>query len=359
MTYIFNKITNFHNPNPLFFLCGVKYNEKNPDDDKRVVLKNHLKNKGYYSIILEENFIPGMNGQKLGYKFIELKNLNDVETLACMIVDGIFIIHESHSTASEIALFSSNESVAKKVFVLVPDAEIVEENHFSGFLYFGYKDIIKKPITFYPVIERYIVGENNSKILTYFNKNEIGGYLSQSIDNYIHKISCTQNLNIVKKGYNNRNSSIVYYFSSDSEIVASINVQVLKFYILALFNISDFRSEFKDTTKFFEAVSICEKWFKMVLISTIQANEKSSIMEYNFRFEILNCVNSRLNLRKAISFTFYAFHAIGWISIEPTEDRGISLSKKTEESEGFKAIYSRYSDLINEYELLDFEGFIL
>lgn len=359
MNYTFKKITNFHNPNPLFFLCGVKYNENNPHEDKRVVLKNYLNSKGYCSIILEEHFVPGMNRKKLGYKFIKLENLNDVETLACMLVDGIFIIHESQSTAAEIALFSSHESVAEKVFVLVPDIENSEEDHFSGFLYFAYKNIIKEPITFYPITEKHIISENTINIFTYFNSNQIGENLSTHIDDYICTINKTKNLTLAKRTYNNKYNSIVYYFTAGSIIRASINVQYLKYYILALFNISEFRNEFKSTTRFFDAVSSCEKWFKRVLLNTIIENEKTNNRDFKLEFEILNSINPRLDLRKAISLTLYSFHALGWISINPSENRGITISKKTEESSGFKSIYIKYADIINEYQPFDFEDFIL
>ncbi len=360
MNYSFKQIYDFNNPDPLFFLCGVKYNEKTPQEDKRVVLKNFLDEKGYHSIILEQHFVPGKNGEKLGYKFIELKNLNDVETLACMLVDGIFIIHESHSTAAEIALFSSHESVANKVFILIPDNENVEENYFSGFLSLGYANLIPKPIIFYPVTEKHLINEHNMKIFTYFNNNKIGENLKKEINKHLSTVIKAKKLKVIKCRYQmNIIDSISYYFSSDNVLCISVDVHLLKYYIMAIFNISDFRREFKHATKFFDVVSICEKWFGSILLNTIQCNEKIKINDFESVFVISNSVNTRLNLRKAISFILYSFHALGWVKIEPSDNSGISISKESETSTGFKSIYTKYTDIICEYQPLNLKGILL
>ncbi|MBV4420329.1 hypothetical protein KM800_13540 [Clostridium tyrobutyricum] len=356
MQYYFKNIAKYKNPVPLYFLCGVKYNFVNPKDDKRVVLKEYLEGKGYHCIILEENFVinKDKNGKMLGYKFINLENLNDVETLACMAVDGIFIIHESHSTAAEIALFASNNCIAKKTFVLIPDKENAEINHFSGFLLWGYSDLIAKREIFYPVTEKYIKNRVNVEIRTYFNKNIIGKNLSAKIDKFIDNKPDNKNLEIIESSYgkniNNLNS---YRIESNKKIHISIDLEILRYYTIAIFNIPEFRKDFRSANNFFEGLTICQKWLKKLFLNTVQKHRKEDISSLDCVFEISNSINARLNFRKAISFILYILHAMEWIKIDPRNEKGISISKRTDTSRGFKYIYEKYNNIISKEDLLD------
>lgn len=359
MSYYFKNISNFQNQDSIFFLCGVVFNANKPDEDKRVVLKKFLDKKGFSSIILEENFVIGQNSNKLGYKFIKIKNLNDVETLAGMIVDGIFIIHESHSTASEIALFASNDNIAKKVFVLVPDEENAQENHFSGFLSLGYKDLIRKPFKFYPVTEKHVINENNIKTYTYFHNNQIEEYLGKEIEKCILSTKKPFNLNLMRVSYHTNTINNISYYIFHNLIHISIDIQLLKYYMMAIFNISEFRIELRNTNTFIEGLEVCEKWFKKVLLNTIQSYEKIMIKDLECKFVLSNLINKRIDLGKAISFILYSFHALDWIKIEPSDDRGITISIRSETSKGFKAIYTKYADIMCEYKTLDLEEIVL
>ncbi|MCW6091722.1 hypothetical protein FC826_03000 [Clostridium botulinum] len=359
MKYYFKQIDKYENPIPLFFLCGVKYNEKNPDDDKRVVLKKYLESKGCFAIILEENFAPyaSKNNKKLSYKDIGLNNLNDVEALACMAVDGVFIIHESHSTAAEIALFASNEVVTKKTFVLVPDQENSQMQHFSGFLSFGYKNLLPKCLIFNPVTEKYFINEDKIEIKTYFNDNKIGHNLGIGIDNFMKQAHEIKQLQIIKSEFNKDGSKVnSYYIDSKNKIRVSLNVELLRYYIIAVFSIREFRQKLYETTSFLEGVILCEKWFKEILLNTLQRNEHENILNYDCIFRISNIVNSRLDLRKAISFILYIFNAVGWIKINSASREGITICRKTSSLIGFKAIYEKYSCIIFNEEFTDFEG---
>jgi hypothetical protein len=360
MKYYFRQISKYRNPVPLYFLCGVKYNNKKPDDDKRVVLKKYLDSKGCCSMILEQHFVLNKNNQRLGYEFIELKNLNDVETLACMAVDGIFIIHESHSTAAEIALFASNESVAKKTYILVPDEDNAETNHFSGFLWLGYKDLIPSYITFHPVTEKYIVNESKIEIKTFFKDNQIGENLGKEINKFINNSYDWRTLDISKSDYHTSyNKSVSYYIDSNKKIHIFVDVELLKYYMIAIFSISQFRDEIRNTSNYFQGLEVCETWFKTILLNTIQRDETINILDLKCKFNIANSINGRLDFRKAISFILFIFHAVGWIEIDPADNKGIAISKKTKTSKGFKFIYEKYADIICEEHQLDFEGILL
>lgn len=342
------------NPKPLFFLCGIKYNKKIPNEDKRVVLKKFLDNKGFYSLILEKDFPINK------YRLIGLDNLNDVETSVCMIADGIFIIHESHSTAAEIALFASNNPVANKVFILVPDKVNAGVDHFSGFLSLAYGPLITEPpIIFYPVTETHIISESNIKTFTYFNDNKIGKNLGGKINECISHIIKKRDLNVIKANYGEHIfNSISYYFISDNVICISIDVQLLKYYIIAIFSISEFRNELRNSKSFYKALAICEKWFIKILLNTIERNERKPIKDYKPKFEILNSTNPRLELREAISLILYCFDAFGWIKIPTIFNKGIAISKETVASTGFKSVYSNYADVIGEDKVLNLGGIL-
>lgn len=360
MRYYFNQIEHFKNPVPLFFLCGVKYNKRNPYDDKRVVLKKYLAMNKCYSIILEENFIPVpyKKGKiRLTYSEIGLNNLHDVETLACMVVDGVFVIHESHSTAAEIALFASNECLTDKIFVLVPDEENAQTKHYSGFLSFAYESLLPKYIIFNPVVEKNIINEENIEIKTYFNQNKIGKHLGEKIDEFVSKADDNKEIQIVKSKFNKKSRKLNSYYIENDKIYFFINIQVLRYYIIALFNILEFRNNFKKCNGFKESVCLCESWFKQIMMNTAQRNEKNDIFQYRSIFKISNVINSRLDLRKAISIILYMFHATGWINIDLSSDcKKVSICKKTDSSSGFKVVYEKYYNIILKEELVDFEG---
>ena len=105
------------------FLCGTKYG-RNSMKDKRNVIRNFIKtsNSCYKPIILEDNFIFKKNMSRfLVYDDIYMKDLYQVEMLTNYLSDKNIIIHESISTGAETGLFLSEEQMAKKTCLLVPD----------------------------------------------------------------------------------------------------------------------------------------------------------------------------------------------------------------------------------------------
>ncbi|EGT3613442.1 hypothetical protein E5N06_08815 [Clostridium perfringens] len=357
MKYYFNQIKEFRNPITLFFLCGVKYNNRQPELDKRVVLKKYLMEKNCHSIILEENFVPRRNGGKLSYSDIYLNNLNDVETLACMIVDGVFIIHESHSTAAEIALFASNEVIRDRIFILVPDEENSQTRHYSGFLSLAYKNLLPNCIEFIPAIEKYMINNEKIEIRTYFNENKIRNNLERKINCAIENTKKINEIKLCKSDYGKEYLKVSSYYIKGKNIYFFINCKDLRYYIIALFSIKEFRNEVKKNNEFIEVVILCEKWFREIILNTAQRNEKFDISNKNIIMRLTDIKSNNIDLRKTISFIFYIFHALNWIEIYLEDGkRKVRLCKKTTNNTGFKYIYDKYSNIILKEELINFEG---
>ena len=82
----------------IHFLCGNKYN---PDynNDKREILKNYIDSiDNNYALILEKLF------EIEEYKSLGFKDLEEVELMASHYARSIIILHETVSTAAEIAV---------------------------------------------------------------------------------------------------------------------------------------------------------------------------------------------------------------------------------------------------------------
>lgn len=135
MNYVFTNKPEFEEPIRVLFLCGTKYTKN--DSDKRTILKKYLErapeNK---AIILEEyyNFKQNRNSPLLSYYETELFSLFNIEMLAAAFSTNVIIIHESNSTAGEIAAFAGNPYIRDKLIVLAPERYSIEEEKISNFL---------------------------------------------------------------------------------------------------------------------------------------------------------------------------------------------------------------------------------
>lgn len=235
--------------NKIFFLCGVKF--KNKDDDKRKILKKYLTKLSKLNkvVILEENFIFGKSNKKyLAYDEIFMSNLKQVEILAALYSDYVFIIHESNATSAELGMFASNESLIPKIILIVPEEIAIEENKINDFMRLAFfkKDKTKKEgikkIIFNPALKIWEKSEFKRDYRTYFYNNQIGKNLSNSIMKNIHNIN-KDKVNI-KYSQFNRNIGDEYtlsYYIEDNILYVNIGPQVLRIQILALFNIDEFK----------------------------------------------------------------------------------------------------------------------
>ena len=138
--YVFREKMRIDNPISVVFLCGSSFSESN-ERDKRRILQEYIKCKvpNCFPIILEQNFrFRKPTTKYLAYDDIFLKGLAQIEQLTSLYADKILIIHESNSTAAELGAFAINETLAKKICVLAPDAYAVEDDKISNFIFLSF-----------------------------------------------------------------------------------------------------------------------------------------------------------------------------------------------------------------------------
>ena len=80
------------------------------------------------------NFKQNRNSPLLSYYETELFSLFNIEMLAAAFSTNVIIIHESNSTAGEIAAFAGNPYIRDKLIVLAPERYSIEEEKISNFL---------------------------------------------------------------------------------------------------------------------------------------------------------------------------------------------------------------------------------
>lgn len=362
MQHFFNKAyKNINNLSPIIFLCGVEYPKSKKSDiyksDKRNILRLHLYSKGCRSVILEDCFDFRERKDILSYTEIGMENLNDIELLAALNSDTIIIIHESYSTAGEIALFASLSTIAIKTIVLNVDKNIIEEDKYGSFLEFAFnnnkKPILSKPITFYPVVKNIAYSFSKIQKHTYFCNNKIGKNLSEKIMNFI-RMNVKNNLYmVIKKTKYGRISdcyAITYDIKDEGKILeVTVNGSFLKYYIISLFSIKQFRTELRqaDTTK--KAIYKIINKFKEIIRNSIFENESYDMeSSIKIKYNEIKFGNTEINLDKAISFVIYSLHAANYITLA-FNNKAIKISNH------FAEEYNKLENLIERKEYKSIE----
>lgn len=337
--------------NKIFFLCGVKF--KNKDDDKRKILKKYLTKLSKLNkvVILEENFIFGKSNKKyLAYDEIFMSNLKQVEILAALYSDYVFIIHESNATSAELGMFASNESLIPKIILIVPEEIAIEENKINDFMRLAFfkKDKTKKEgikkIIFNPALKIWEKSEFKRDYRTYFYNNQIGKNLSNSIMKNIHNIN-KDKVNI-KYSQFNRNIGDEYtlsYYIEDNILYVNIGPQVLRIQILALFNIDEFKRNLRTNKVLKDHISYIEEIYKEILIETIKSKCSKTFNDMKIKI-MQNNVN--IDIRQAIGYLLYLFQAIKWIALEQIDEDDIL--RKISISTEFTNICTKYKMFIEK-----------
>lgn len=344
--YIFLEKTIAKNHN-IIFLCGVKYTID--EQDKRNVLKKFLHDLDSKNniIILEENFIFGKsNKNKLSYDDIFMNDLNSVETLTALFSDLVFIIHESNSTAAELGIFATNEILKDKLCLLVPDEFSVEENKISSFLYLAFfrkKSDIKK-IVFYPSTEVWRSSVYKSNFKTRFLNDEIGQNLAKNIQDVIKKQkTINPNIKIVRAKFNKHSNDIdvisYMYNRLTRQIDLSISGDIIKWQVISLFNIDEFRTEIRKNKTISEHVTYLVNFYKEALKNTLEYKEGYSIDKVNIIVK-----GTTLNIRNIVAYLLYLLQAMNKIEfIQEGEDPYI---RKIRIDNDFNNLYKLYCDFV-------------
>lgn len=339
----------------IFFLCGVRF--QNHNSDKRIVLKKYITsiNRLYKVVILEENFMFRKNTKGyLAYDDIFMKNLKQVEILTALFSDFVFIIHESNSTSAELGMFATNELIAPKIILLVPDEIAIEENKINNFIRLAFfrnenteNQEIKK-IIFNPSLTVWKKSKFKMDYRTYFLNNKIGENLSRNIKNIIFNKGKIKDKVIIKNNMYNKfysDQNILSYYVEDEDINVKISSQILRIHILALFNIDDFKNNLRKSKKISEHVTYIKKIYEHILSETIQDKEGKTFNSISINI-MENNIN--INIQQAIGYFLYLLQAMEWISLQQ-EDESIDLRKISISME-FEEIYKEYKGFILKKE---------
>lgn len=191
---IFSSFNNYEFPIHFSFLCGCEY--RNEDDDKRYVLSKFLKTEKHIPLIIERYFtLKEHERNRLSYIPIGFYGLASAELTTAFLVDYIFIIHETFSTASELGLFASNVNLVKKICLIYPNYYSVFDNYISKFIkdaFLNDNDInfnIGKYIMYYPACKFHNIHRKKYNVFTYFPNNNVPDYMKNEINTFINNKS--------------------------------------------------------------------------------------------------------------------------------------------------------------------------
>lgn len=323
--YYFNKIHTYRDPLNIAFLCGNQYAQTDIRE-KRNILRSFLENNitGCRAIILEDNFVFGKTSkQYLSYDAAFLCNLAQVEQLASLYANKIFIIHETISTAAELGMFAINPSLAPKICILTPDDIAIDERKITGFIsgaFMGKKaksNRIGGQITYYPDIEIKRRSPEKSDYYTYFHNNQIGENLGQQILSFAQLPSSKQKIVFAKKIFGKPTTTtekVDYEINNDErKISIMIHPEALKIHLFSMFFVGEFRTEYRKVKKISEHVTYIINEYEKMLLNTIAEIEGIDLTGYS-----INCCikESVCKLRPAVGYYLYMLQAARLIALE-------------------------------------------
>ncbi|WP_069998230.1 hypothetical protein [Cellulosilyticum sp. I15G10I2] len=341
----------------IIFLCGIYFKRSLPSD-KRRILKNFLEtDPSNKAVILEESFnFSKLDERTLTYGDTGLTNLFQIENLTALLADTIFIIHESLSTAAELGIFASNPNIIDKLCLITPDRLNVEEDKISGFIKLAFfnKDINIKNITFYPQVQVNKTSMNKKGYYTRFLNGNISNNLGNNINKFINDTR-VKNIQLAFKNntYKKYIKGTTTYFFNKSRDRCTILLEsaTVKYQIIALFGIAEFRTDIIRATNVEDTVSMTEKLYKEILINTIKKQESAidKNCEYSFRFTDIEYQN--INAKAIVGYVLYILHAMKFVRI-PRK----SKTERFSISHEFKPIYTELGKLIDTTKDISFLG---
>lgn len=355
----------------IIFLCGCKFSsDKN---DKRRVLKKYLEKKHSLNvIILEEHFnfeYRDRDPNTLYYDDIFFKDLSQIETMAALFANKVYIIHESISTAAELGLFAGNSLLFPKIELIVPNIPDKPMTTFIRWAFFRNPEHkLEEIIKFTPNIEedtKYDQEYDSVRYLkayykTYFKKDELNveskNNLNTNIDKSINLIQKSKYSGFRKTKYKLSNdSSIIEYEIKDNKIKVHIGIDALKIQLLSLLYDKDVKAALQAAKSISKHVSFIEKYYKTLMQNTITTLEAEEYKDSDIEFYIKGNENN-VKLRAAIGLFLYFLQALGLISINKTTVDSKNIETKLSLKVGldkFKSIKEFIRDDITIFERRD------
>lgn len=326
--------------NPLYihFLCGNKYVKENVED-KRNILKSYIDSlNNNYALILEKLFMPSE------YMDMGFKDLEEVELMASNYAKSIIILHETVSTAAEIALFGSKRDLKNKILVIYAPYSKIETDVVGNFIklaYFKDNKIQNSKFDYNTKLHTSKKG-NVSYYNTYFPNNKIDDIFKNLLDNF-WKSSYTK-MDISFNKYNALCRKENYYKISKKNIFIKLNYEFILSIVLSILLNNDLIKEIRlkeDVVK-----NMCSL-IKEILINTISIRELINIDDYSI--DIKASFNQDINL--PVRFCIFVLINAGLINIR---NEKISITSKFRNQNDEYKLLLQYIDEPNFFK--DFEG---
>lgn len=288
--YIYNG-GEINEPIYIHFLCGKKYdNLEKIHKDKRNVIENFIrenKNLGH-PIILEKYY--NLNS----YLSLGLENLEQVELLISYYASSIIILHETVSTAAEIALFGSKKNLKNKILVINPRKEDIEVDNLSGFLtyayFYGENTIEQHSYKFEK--ELYTKLKNVRFFNTHFEEEILNDEFINIIKSFFNKsLPKTIDLSFIKSNVKQENNSYYIIDYSKKKIAIRLKYELIIYIIISIILNDEYNKkiEYNDNT----ISNICDL-IKRIFVNTILYAENINESDYLFNLKMID--NSEINV---------------------------------------------------------------
>lgn len=373
----------------IVFLCGCKFSFDR--DDKRRVLKEYLeKNHSINVIILEEHFnfaLKKRNSKTLYYDDIFFYDLSQIETMAALFANKIYIIHESISTAAELGLFAGNSFLFPKIELIVPSIPDDPITTFINWAFFRNPEhTLSEKIEFTPNIvegetykrtyknthyakkgkkikkeyERVLYSKTYYK--TYFNELEFipstQNKLNINIDASIKSIqkSIYNGFKRIKYKSSNDNSNIDYEIKKN-RINVYIGTDALKIQLLSLLYDKDVREALRSEKTISEHVSYIESFYKNLTKNTITMLEPIDNKDLRIHYFIKG-VENNVKLRAAIGLFLYFMQALRLIDINKNSINSQNIETKLSLKVGLNKFKSIKELIRDDTTIFDRRGII-
>ena len=322
------------NPISIHFLCGCKY-DINSDKDKRNVVAEYIDSKeNNYSLILEKQFTFRH------YKKMDLNDLGEIELFASQYASTIIILHETNSTAAEIALFGSKNDLQNKILVIYPPKKLIEVNNIGTFLdkaYFATKKAKKVPYSNFNCT----LNDENEHVryyMTNFKKNTLDGCIKKIIDEHIENNREEIDISLKRK-YFNYNKNYYNINREKKRIFVYIDYQFIFSFVLAVISNNYFQKIIRDYENCI--ANMCHI-FQDVLVNTICDKEKIGKNDYDkIRVKTID----KKDINKPIKFCINILIGLGLLSFSSGK---IVFSRRISEE-----LYE-YENIIQEKKEQDF-----
>lgn len=308
----------------IHFLCGNKYNPKN-DNDKREILKKYIDSiNNNYALILEKLF------EIKDYKPLGFKDLEEVELMASHYARSIIILHETVSTAAEIALFGSKEELKNKILVVYAPSKKINTDSVGNFIKFAFFDegkIINSEYNFYTKLHKY---KKIAFYKTFFKDNEIKKDFKKILNDFWQKIPNVFNISLTKENRFYYKDNTYSIDKKNNEINVKLNYEFILSMLISIFLNNDLIKDKRNIETVVQKVCIL---YQDILKNTISKIEVIDLKDYKIHIKTVD--NKDINL--PIKFCIYILIKSGLINIK---NDSISITND------FKKVCNEYKNLI-------------